>query len=82
MTTPKNTTISVTIPSELLERFNRTRSFTAWNQSCPISEIANLEEVLLTELDSFCEVIENDIIVDDKGNFAGDRLEIYKAKLQ
>jgi len=68
-------TITLTIPAKLLERFNRTRAFDAWNRECPDSEIPALQERLMIELESYCTCVEEDMIHDGEGKFTGDRLE-------
>ena len=68
----KSKTITLTIPAKLLQRFNNASKFEAEVvYSCTIGELASLKERLLLQLAAYCEMIEDDIILDADGNHAG-----------
>lgn len=71
-------TITIKIPSPLLQRLYRCEDFISWTHGKPAGTRRPLEEIILEELEGHCESVEEDIVTDEEGFFIADRLDLWR----
>ena len=70
-------TITLEIPDPLLQRLYRSEDFIAWSHGKPAGTRRPIEELILGELEGYCEAVEADIVTDDEGFFIADKLHLW-----
>ena len=66
--------MNIILPQELEKRLIRALKFSYWTNREQEPDPLPLNEFIIRSLESDCQCIEDDMILDEKGGFSGDRL--------